>query len=162
MFSSWFNTWPIKCSISRCYRSHDFVAFRLGFFFSPFRATELAINGGKEPRKERQGGTKGPWGSGSLERGWVALSSDVFIAPDRDTFINRRWLIKRWNRNEINEREKRASRAPAPRSRKFWNVEIRSDPPWKNFIFNCYFERVRQIISKILVQKMERRCCCKL
>lgn len=69
--------------------SHDFVAFRLGFFFfSPFRATELAINGGKEPRKERQGGTKGPWGSGSLERGWMALSSMFFIAPDRDPSID--------------------------------------------------------------------------
>lgn len=58
------------------------------FLFSPFRATELAINGGKEPRKERQGGTKGPWGSGSLERGWMALSSMFFIAPDRDPSID--------------------------------------------------------------------------
>ena len=78
------------------------------FLFSPFRATELAINGGKEPRKERQGGTKGPWGSGSLERGWVALSSGVFYRT-RSRSINRRRLIKRWNQNEINEREKRAS-----------------------------------------------------
>lgn len=131
------------------------------FLFSPFRATELAINGGKEPRKERQGGTKGPWGSGSLERGWMALSSDVFIAPDRDTFINRRWLIKRWNRNKINERERKELLEHLHLDRGNFETS-RSDPPWKNFIFNCYFERVRQIILKILVQKMERRCCCKL
>lgn len=51
-------------------RSHDFVGMGR-FLLLFFRATELAINGGKKPRKKRQRRGEEQRGSGSipLERG---------------------------------------------------------------------------------------------